>query len=80
MTFAKRLKFAQTYRAVFRHSLLLHYTLLREFISSFMGPFTPYNTSIFMQDQIVHNIHVTVMYVSYREYVFSLNKAFIAET
>jgi hypothetical protein len=80
MTSAKRLKFAQTYRSVFRHSLLLHYTLLREFVSSFMGPFTPYNTSNFMQDQIVHNIHGTVMYVSYCEYVFSLNKAFIAET
>jgi len=37
MTFAKRLKFAQTYRTVYGHSLLYN-TLLRKFIWPCMGP------------------------------------------
>jgi len=38
MTFAKRLKYAQTYRIVYEHSLLLHNTLLRKFVWPCMGP------------------------------------------
>ena len=37
MTFATRLKFAQTYRIVYGHNLLL-YMLLRTFVSRCMGP------------------------------------------
>ena len=45
MTFAKRLKFAQTYRIVYRHSLLLYNTLLyntllRKFVWPCIAPFS----------------------------------------
>jgi len=38
MTFVKRLKFAQNYRVVHGHSLLLYNTLLRKFVWPRMGP------------------------------------------